>query len=580
MATLAERLYAYLESGDTSGHWFFDPRTQGFAWESHRTLATKALERGERLQARGLPRGKVMLIAAGSPRFTLGAFYTAIAAAAKPLIIPTPGAFKGAEAWGERVHQVSKVLDGGLLVAEERPEIRLALENERHFAPIFCSPDLKELDDQSHILRRRCGLLSSAVAFLQMTSGSTGPGKLLAISDANVFVNTRGIRQAGLLGEGETGISWLPLYHDMGLVGAELFCFMHGYRLAMLAPQDFLRRPERWLEAISRFRCTLAVSANFGLDYCVKTLSNSVANHYDLSSLKVLFCGAEPIRRRTLMAFADKFRPLGFDPDAFLPCYGMAETTLASTVRSPADPLGFLSIDRGAVAVGAPAEIAAATTPAEDAESKYLEIVSVGRPIAGTRIEIRDPSGKSLEENRLGEIVVSGPSIALGHLLPDRPTPLAFEGGYVHTGDLGLIYEGELYIIDRMKGIIVHNGVNYSCADMEERVAAIVGAPADQFAVFEADINRENATDVVMFVDGGPNTRKARIEGILPQLAAIEPPLSRVLVGRKRIIPRTTSGKKRYLECRKLLASGQIATLLDVSFGNTVEPMVPGRRHS
>ncbi|WP_133512440.1 AMP-binding protein [Candidatus Thiosymbion oneisti] len=580
MATLAERLHAYLESGDTSGHWFFDPRTQGFAWESHRTLATKALERGERLRARGLPRGKVMLIAAGSPRFTLGAFYTAIAAAAKPLIIPTPGAFKGVEAWGERVRQVSKVLDGGLLVAEERPEIRLALEHERHFAPIFCAPDLKELDDQSHVLRRRCGLVASAVAFLQMTSGSTGPGKLLAISDANVFVNTRGIRQAGLLGEGETGISWLPLYHDMGLVGAELFCFVHGYPLVILAPQDFLRRPERWLEAISRFRCTLAVSANFGLDYCVKTLSNSAVNHYDLSSLKVLFCGAEPIRRRTLTAFADKFGPLGFDPDAFLPCYGMAETTLASTVRSPADPLRFLALDRGAVAVGAPAEIADETTRAEDAENKYLEIVSVGRPIAGTRIEIRGPSGNPLAENRLGEILVSGPSIALGHLLPGRSTPLVFEGGYVHTGDLGLIHKGELYIIDRMKGIIVHNGVNYSCADMEERVAAIVGAPADQFAVFEADINREHATDVVMFVDGGPNTRKARIEEVLPQLAAIEPPLARVLLGRKRIIPRTTSGKKRYLECRKLLASGPIATLLDVSFGNAVEPMVPGRSHS
>ena len=560
-------MHAYRDDESVGGHWFFNPRTKGFEWESYRSLATKAIDLADSIKASGLREGAVVLIVAGSPRFTINAFYTVIAAKAVPLILPALGTFGGVETWRQHLLVVVASLGGSPVLVEDVLEARLALGDEHAFNPLYCPPDLEGLPIE---LERRCSkyycFALGDTAFLQMTSGTTGRGKLLAISTANVFANTFGIRKAALLNENEIGVSWLPLYHDMGLVGAELFCFVHDYQLVMLTPQDFVRRPQRWIEVIGDFKCTMAVSANFGLDYCVKSIPDSAVQRYNVSTLKAVFCGSEPIRRRSLFGFVDKFKAAGFNLNMVLPCYGMAETTLACTIRNPRDPVKFLAVNRDTVASGALVDIAALSLDAHNKSvgQNQLELVSVGPTIEGVSIKILDEEGNAMEEGRCGEIVVSGSSVANGYFNTATKLLMAFEDGWVYTGDLGFMHQGELYIVDRLKGIIVCNGINYSCADLEEQAAAIVGAPVDRFAVFEENINPESGKSaVVLLIDGGPGIKEERVKEVLSQLATIYPRLSHVLLGQRRFIPRTTSGKKRYDECRQLLSSGQIETALN-----------------
>ncbi|HSH68802.1 MAG TPA: AMP-binding protein, partial [Deferrisomatales bacterium] len=246
------------------------------------------------------------------------------------------------------------------------------------------------------------------LALLQYTSGSTGRQKGVMLSHANLLHNIQAIGQGVGVRSGDVAVSWLPLYHDMGLIGMMLGSACLGVPLVALSPVEFLRRPARWLRLISEHRATFSAGPNFAYSLVARKLREHDLEGLDLSSWRVALCGAEPVQAGTVALFTRRFEPVGFRPAAFFPAYGLAENTLAVAFSEPGEPPVVASLDAEAleergVAVGA------------GAQQRSREVVSVGRPLATVGVEIRGEDGATLPEGRRGEVVVSGPSVMAGY---------------------------------------------------------------------------------------------------------------------------------------------------------------------
>jgi acyl-CoA synthetase (AMP-forming)/AMP-acid ligase II len=320
------------------------------------------------------------------------------------------------------------------------------------------------------------------LAFLQYTSGSTGTPKGVMLSHGNLLHNSAAIAAAFWLADEPLGVIWLPPYHDMGLIGGILQPVYAGFPVVLLSLVHMLQRPLRWLEAISRHRAMVSGGPNFAFDLCVRKSTEEQRAALDLSSWRVAFNGAEPVRPQTLRRFAEAFRGAGFDPDAFYPCYGLAEATLlvsGAQVRRPAFARPF---DRGSMLRGAAEPVAparsACTRPGPGTDGPGTELVSAGQPCLDTRVEIRDPgSGARLPEGRVGEIWVHGPGVSAGYwrrpALPAGTFPVDTSGRrWLRTGDLGTQVDGELYITGRAKDLIVLRGRNHYPQDIEATAEA------------------------------------------------------------------------------------------------------------
>jgi acyl-CoA synthetase (AMP-forming)/AMP-acid ligase II len=305
------------------------------------------------------------------------------------------------------------------------------------------------------------------VAFLQYTSGSTSTPKGVIVTHANILANQRMI--AGGFGSSERSVvgSWLPLYHDMGLIG----CVMHPLFLGapgyLMSPVEFLKAPVTWLRMISRYRVTLAGGPNFAYERCVRKVTPAQRVGLDLSSWTIAFNGAEPIRAETVDAFTAAFRDTGFRPEAMYPCYGLAEATLYVTGEPPL---------RGPVirAFGVD-ELERDGRAAPTADPGGRRLVSSGRTWGAQRIVVVDPlEGRPLPDGGVGEIWVRGPNVAKGYWNRAGASAETFDarlpdgdGPYLRTGDLGFLLEGELYVTGRIKDLIVVRGRNHYPQDLE-----------------------------------------------------------------------------------------------------------------
>jgi acyl-CoA synthetase (AMP-forming)/AMP-acid ligase II len=304
-----------------------------------------------------------------------------------------------------------------------------------------------------------------SLAFLQYTSGSTAAPKGVMVSHGNLLVNERMIQES--FGHDPTmiAVSWLPLYHDMGLIGNLLQPIYLGTPVVLMSPFAFLQKPRRWLEAISRHRATTSGAPNFAYDLCVRRTPPEVRETLDLSCWRVAYVGAEPIRGATLEQFAETFAPCGFRRSAFLGCYGLAEATLFVTGAWPPRNLTVEpeALEKDRVVRAAPRAAHART------------LVSSGRPPADSEVVIVDPqTNESLPPGRVGEVWVRGPQVAQGYWANPAGTGAVFggrlagEGGpFLRTGDLGFLHDGELFITGRLKDLIIVDGRNHYPQDVE-----------------------------------------------------------------------------------------------------------------
>jgi acyl-CoA synthetase (AMP-forming)/AMP-acid ligase II len=393
---------------------------------------------------------------------------------------------------------------------------------------------------------------SHEVAFLQLTSGSTGTPRAVMITHANAIHNPAascevitGGMEAPVQDWADTMVSWLPMYHDMGLIGCLFLPLLAGLELKLLRPPTFLARPMRWLQELGHNGRTFAPAPNFGYQLCVERIQPGQLEGVSLSGFQGALTGAEMIRRETTHAFSEKFAPFGFSPRAFQPCYGLAEATLAVT---------FDTKGEGVRTLPAPAET--------DAGFSMAEVVSVGRPIRDTRVRIVAPDGRALQEDSVGEVCVNGPGVFAGYYLDDDATSENLIDGWYHTGDLGFLHSGELYLTGRLKDVLIVRGHNLMPDEIERLADSVTGGGglmrSAAFSVSRGAAGEEPVLVVESTTSEADQLAELRREIKIRVGRALGLPLADVVFVKRGRIPRTTSGKMQRGEVRRKYLEGSL----------------------
>lgn len=413
--------------------------------------------------------------------------------------------------------------------------------------------------------------VSSDIAFLQYTSGSTGMPKGVAIAHSNLLHNERMIKEAFEHTSDTTVVGWLPLFHDMGLIGNVLQPLYLGKTCILMSPADFLTKPIRWLQAISRYQATTSGGPNFAYDLCIRRTTPEQREGLDLSSWQVAFTGAEPVRAETMEQFAETFEPYGFRREAFYPCYGMAETTLFVTGGTKNNYPVIKSVDAIALEQN--------KVEAVREGNKVRKIVSCGHTWLEQEVAIANPETLTrVDDNGVGEIWVKGESVAKGYWNQPEKTKEIFqayladtgEGPFVRTGDLGFIQDDELFVTGRLKDVIIIRGQNHYPQDIELTVEKSHPAlRAGCGAAFTVEVKNSERLVVVQEVERSYLRKLDTPEVVSSICQAVTAehslqPYATVLI-KTGSIPKTSSGKVKRYACRSGFLDGSLNVINDWS---------------
>jgi acyl carrier protein len=393
-------------------------------------------------------------------------------------------------------------------------------------------------------------------AFLQYTSGSTGNPKGVVLSHANLLTNIRVMGERGHANSNDVFVSWLPLYHDMGLIGAWLGSLYFAVLFVVMSPLSFLTRPQRWLQAIHRYHGTLSAAPNFGYELCLHRLDDNDLKGLDLSSWRAAFNGAEAVSPQTVMQFIERFQTYGFAEKSMMPVYGLAECSVG---------LAFPPLGRG-VHIDAiqrkPFMQQGVAIPADEDDTNALRFVACGHPLSGHEIRIVDTQGNELSERQEGRLEFRGPSATSGYLRNQAANRMLFDGDWLDSGDLAYLSEGELYVTGRTKDIIIRGGRNLYPHELEEAVGNIPGLRNGRVAVFGAT-NPATGTERLIVLAESRERKPATLATLREQVNAIAidligDPADEVIIAPPNTVLKTSSGKIRRSACRELYERGFI----------------------
>ncbi|WP_408033946.1 fatty acyl-AMP ligase [Thermaurantiacus tibetensis] len=548
----------YAATGRT-GFNFHDARANLVRAYPYREMREDALAVARRLRGLGIaPGARVALLAETGPDFAAH-FFGALYAGVLPVPLPLPTSFGGRASFIDQLRQQMASAEPALAVSPEGL-LEMVAEAAAGLCPALSWRQFEALAQSDAPLPAPD---PDAVAYLQYSSGSTRFPHGVAVTHRAVLANLRGQDSAIRVREGDRCVSWLPWYHDMGLVGCMLAPMAGQLSVDYISTEDFARRPLSWLTLISRNPgTTISYSPSFGYDICARRIStqSDVKAKFDLSRWRLAGNGADMIRPDICQAFVDAFADAGFDAKAFTPSYGLAEATLAVTIAPEGQGIVCDLVDerRLSGATGEPA----ASSP--DRPVRYRAIVDCGVPIAGHRVEIRDDEGRRLPDREIGKVFVSGPSLMVGYFRNEEATRACLGAdGWLDTGDMGYMIGDHLFIVGRAKDMIILNGRNHWPQDIEWAIEQLEGFKPGDIAAFAITLpSGEEAPAVLVQCRASDPAERTRLKEVIRAKV-------RQLTGMRCIVelvppktlPRTTSGKLSRSKARALYLAGEIVPL-------------------
>src|SRR5579859_2420690 len=539
-------------------------------------LYAAALRVAAELARRGVPAGGRVAMMLPTSRAFFVSYAGILLAGAIPVPIYPPFRADRIEEYAARQSAILNNAEVSLLLTFRQAEAvaRLLKPRVRSLASVVDAEKLMEAADHAsppapgalpaHLSGNR-SRKASDIALLQYTSGSTGDPKGVVLTHANLLANMRAIGEAVQLGPGDIGVSWLPLYHDMGLIGAWLTLLHYGIPLAVMSPLAFLTRPERWLWAFHKHRGTIAAAPNFAYELCVRKIADKDIEGLDLSSWRAALNGAEPVNPETLERFAARFSRYGFRREAQLPVYGLAESALAVTV--PPLNRGPLvdRIQREAFTTHGEA------TPVRSAADPAISFVSSGGALPAHEVRIVDQNGNEVSDRNEGFLWFRGPSATSGYYRNPRATEQLFPAGFatlqnefpwVNSGDRAYRADGEIYVTGRVKDIIIKGGRNLYPHEVEElaaRVDALRKGCIVAFGIKDESSGTEKLVVVAEVRERDSRRHPAIVSAITQQISqGLGLPPDRVELLPFGSIPKTSSGKLRREETRQLFLRGDL----------------------
>ena len=548
-ATLGEAL-DYAATGQR-GLNFHDARGTLSQPYPYATLRRDALAMADRLIAAGVaPADRIALVAETGPEFA-ALFFGVVYAGAWPVPLPLPTSFGGRDSYIEQLRVQLSSCDPKMLIFP--PELaQMARESAR-------LADVEGIDwsEFAQIDAPKADLPPANpddIAYLQYSSGSTRFPHGVVITHEALLNNLAAHSHGMAVCDTDRCVSWLPWYHDMGLVGCFLSPIANQVSTDYLKTEDFARRPLAWLDLISRNTgTTLSYSPTFGYDICARRMSSQTraSDRFDLSRWRVAGNGADMIRPDVMQSFVDAFADAGFKATAFLPSYGLAEATLAVSLMPPGEGIRVELVEETQLSGG---------SRGNDRPQRYRAIVNCGKPVRDMRIEIREEDGTPLPDRAIGKVWCSGKSVMVGYFRDDAATEACMADGWLDTGDMGYMSDGYIYIVGRAKDMIIVNGKNHWPQDIEWAVEQLPGFKAGDIAAFAITTRGGEETPAVLVQcrssDEAERLRlrdeiRERVRSVTGMNCLIEliPP---------RTLPRTSSGKLSRAKARNLYLNGDI----------------------
>jgi 1-acyl-sn-glycerol-3-phosphate acyltransferase len=544
------RAHAYLSDGDREAA----PITYGDLWAKAQRvaagLASRGLEPGARI---------ALMLPTGAEYFA--AFMGVLLAGGAPAPIYPPWRMLRIE---DHLRRQARILakaevTGLITFAEARPFANLI---QAHVPSLAYASTVEELEAVAGPAPHGAFPKPQDLALVQFTSGSTADPKGVMLSHANVLANVRDLAHAISATPADVYVSWLPLYHDMGLIAAWLACLDQAVPFVVMSPLSFMARPERWLWTIHRNRATISASPNFAYELCLSIDESRLAG-LDLSSLRVAGCGSEPISARTLTDFTQKFAPFGFRAEAFLPVYGLAESAAALTVPPVGRGPRIDYIERRALSLAGEARPMPREAPGTQA------FVSCGMPLIDHEVRILGADGREAPERREGPLQFKGPSATRGYFNAPEKTAELIQGDWLDSGDLGYIAEGEVYVTGRTKDIVKRAGRNIHPADVEAALCGLAGVAANGAVLFSAfdPVRGTERLVIALETTMKPEPGRQALISATQELAAdhLESAVDDIVLMMPGAIPRTESGKVRRAALREAYERG-------LSAGRLVSP--------
>jgi acyl-CoA synthetase (AMP-forming)/AMP-acid ligase II/3-oxoacyl-(acyl-carrier-protein) synthase/acyl carrier protein len=535
--TLVEVLIGLKDVKDKGITFIADGNKEDFL--SYHQLYTTALSWLKYLQDNGLQPGNELVLQVGDNKTFIQVFWACILGA----IIPVPVAISHHGENARKVFKIGKILNKPYLITDRKHYERIAA-NTPGFDNVLLLEEGRDITGTGNLQP----VTADTIAFLQFSSGSTDHPKGIVLRHSNLIDNIYASLSAMACNEQDRHLSWMPLTHDMGLIGFHLYPLAAGLQHYLMPTDLFIRNPLLWLQKVTAHKITITASPNFGYKYYLDHFTADKAKGLNLSAVRIIFNGAEPVSALLCRRFMDTLAPYDLPPAAMHPVYGLAEATLDVTLQPHCAPFQSIQVQRKTLNIGD--RVAVNDIPSQKNAKDSIEIVNVGTPIPGMAIKIVNEQGTMLPEGHAGIIRIKGKSVTKGYYNNEAATALAIrEDGWLDTGDTGFMLNGCLYVAGRMKDIIIVNGVNVYPHDVEQMAETLDGIEAGKVVACGIPDKETASEAIVIFV-----LYKAAAESFIPLATALKRFIAAGSgLSVKHVIPvrkifKTTSGKvQRYL---------------------------------